>query len=123
MPSLPAGRALALACLLLLPLGACIAGEADTSAGRASSLATTVSRASACRAGTPQRSTLERFLAAEMARGASSEQIAAARSAYVTVSEAEMVNQAARPQACTAEERAELKERMARIRAGQFDTL
>lgn len=121
MPCLPAGRALPLACLLALSLPACVAGGADTSAGRASALATTVSRASACKAGTPQRATLDRFLATEKARGASPEQIAAARSAYVSVSEAETVNQAVRPQACTAEERAALKERMARIRAGQFD--
>jgi hypothetical protein len=118
----PAGRALLLACLLALPLAACVAGG-GTSAGRASALATTVSRASACQAGTPQRSTLERFLAAETARGASPEQIAAARAAYLSVSEAEMVNQAAQPRACTPEERAALKERMARIRAGQFDPL
>ncbi len=121
MPSLPVGRALLLACFLALPLGACVADGGDTSAGRASVLATTISRASACKAGSPQRSTLDRFLAAETARGATPEQIAAARSAYVSVSEAEMVNQDARPQACAAEERAALKERMARIRAGQFD--
>ena len=34
-----------------------------------------------------------------------------------------MVNQGVRPQACTAEERAELKARMGRIRAGDFNTL
>ncbi|WP_089174737.1 hypothetical protein [Bosea sp. AS-1] len=123
MPLLPAGRALPLACLFALSLGACVAGQADTSSGRASALATTISRASACKAGSPQRGTLERFLATETARGASAEQIAAARSAYVSVSEAEMINQAAQPQACTAEERAALKERMARIRAGQFEQL
>ncbi|UZF94312.1 hypothetical protein [Bosea sp. NBC_00550] len=121
MASLPTGRALPLACLLALSLGACVAGHADTSAGRASALATTVSRASACRAGTPQRATLDRFLSAEKARGASDEQLAAARSAYISVSEAETINQGIRPEPCTAEERAELKERMGRIRAGNFD--
>ena len=60
-------------------------------------------------------------VAGEAARGASPEQLAAARSAYVSVSEAEMVNHAARPRACAAAERAALKERMGRIRAGQFD--
>jgi len=120
MACLPAGRALTLACILALPLGACVAGQ-DTSAGRASALATTVSRASACKAGTPQRTTLDRFLAAEKARGASDEQIAAARAAYVGVSEAEMINQGVRPQPCTAEERAQLRQRMGRIRAGNFD--
>ncbi|CAM5766019.1 hypothetical protein [Bosea minatitlanensis] len=121
MPLLPALRALPLACLLALPLGACVSGGADTSAGRAAALATTISRASACKAGAPQRSTLDRFLAGEAARGASPEQLAAARSAYVSVSEAEMVNHAARPRPCAAAERAALKERMGRIRAGQFD--
>lgn len=121
MPSLPAGRALVLACFVMLPIAARAAHHADSSAGRASELATTISRASVCRAGTPQRATLDRFLAAEKARGASDEQIAAARAAYIGVSEAEMVNQDVRPQPCTAEERAELKERMARIRAGNFD--
>jgi hypothetical protein len=82
-----------------------------------------VSRATACKAGSPQRTTLDRFLAAEKARGADDQQIAAARSAYVGVSEAEMVNQGVRPQPCTAEERAELKARMGRIRAGEFDKL
>ena len=121
MASLPAGRALALACLLLLPLGACVSPHADTSAGRASALATTVSRATACKAGSPQRGTLDRFIAAEQARGASQEQIAAARSAYVSISEAEMINQSVKPQPCTAQERAALKERMAAIRAGTFE--
>ncbi len=121
MPSLPARRALSLACLLALPLGACIAGGTDTSAGRASELATTVSRATACNAGRPQRGTLDRFLASEKARGASEDQIAAARSAYVSVSEAETINQGIRPEPCTAKERGQLKERMGRIRGGNFD--
>ncbi|MCR4521138.1 MULTISPECIES: hypothetical protein [Bosea] len=121
MALLPIGRALPLACLLA-PLGACVAAG-DSSAGRASALATTVSRATTCKAGSPQRSTLDRFLAAEKARGADEQQIAAARAAYVGVSEAEMVNQGVRPQPCTAEERAELKARMGRIRAGEFDKL
>ena len=122
MVLLPLGRALPLACLLALSLGACVAAG-ESSSGRASALATTVSRAIACKAGSPQRSTLDRFLAAEKARGADDQQIAAARSAYVGVSEAETINQGVRPQPCTAEERAELKERMGRIRAGDFDKL
>lgn len=122
MVLLPIGRALPLACLLALSLGACVAAG-ESSSGRASVLATTVSRAIACKAGSPQRSTLDRFLAAEKARGADDQQIAAARSAYIGISEAEMVNQGVRPQGCTAEERAELKARMGRIRAGDFDTL
>lgn len=113
-------RALALACLLVLPLGACVSAGSD-SVARASALATTISRASACRAGAPQRVTLDRFLAAETARGATSDQLAAARSAYVTVSEAETINQGVRPQACGAEERAALKLRMTDIRAGNFE--
>lgn len=122
MPSLPAGRALSLACLLTPLLGACVA-HGESSSGRASALATTVSRAITCKAGSPQRSTLDRFLAAEKARGADDQQIAAARAAYVGVSEAEMVNQSVLPQACTSEERAELKARMGRIRAGDFNAL
>jgi hypothetical protein len=122
MASLPIGRALSLACILTPLLGACVA-HGESSTGRASTLATTVSRAITCKAGSPQRTTLDRFLAAEKARGADDQQIAAARSAYVGVSEAEMVNQGVRPQACTAEERAELRERMGRIRAGDFNRL
>jgi hypothetical protein len=122
MASLSIGRALSLACLLMPLLGACVA-HGESSSGRASALATTVSRAIACKAGSPQRSTLDRFLAAEKARGADDQQIAAARSAYIGVSEAEAINQGVRPQACTAEKRAELKQRMGRIRAGDFETL
>lgn len=122
MALLPIGRALSLALLMAPLLGACVA-HGDSSAGRASALATTVSRATACKAGSPQRTTLDRFLAAEKARGADDQQIAAARAAYVGVSEAEMVNQAVKPQACTVQERTELKARMGRIRAGEFDKL
>lgn len=123
MAFLPAGRTLSLACFVMLPLGACVAGDADSAAGRASLLATTVSRAVACRAGSPQRTTLDRFIAAEKARGASDEQIAAARSAYVSVSEAETINQGIRPQPCTAEERAALRGKMKDVRAGRFEAL
>ncbi|CAN7242153.1 hypothetical protein LJR090_001122 [Bosea sp. LjRoot90] len=123
MAYLPAGRALLLACLVALPLGACVAGHADSTAGRASALATTVSRAVACRAGSPQRTTLDRFIAAEKARGASDEQLAAARSAYVGVSEAETINQDVRPEPCTAEERATLRGKMKDVRAGRFEAL
>jgi hypothetical protein len=122
MASLSIGRALSLACLLTPLLGACVA-HGESSTGRASTLATTVSRAITCKAGAPQRTTLDRFLAAEKARGADDQQIAAARAAYVGVSEAEMVNQGVRPQACTAQERVELRARMGRIRAGDFNTL
>lgn len=121
MAFLPTGRVLLLACFVALPLGACVAGHADTSAGRASLLATTVSRAIACKAGSPQRTTLDRFLAAERARGASDEQLAAARSAYVSISEAETINQDIRPQPCTAEERATLRVKMNDVRAGRFE--
>lgn len=121
MAFLPAGRALLLACFAALPLGACVAGHADTAAGRASLLATTVSRAVACKAGSPQRTTLDRFIAAEKARGTSDDQLAAARSAYVSVSEAETINQGVRPQPCTAEERATLRGRMNDVRAGRFE--
>jgi len=121
MPSFLTGRLLPAAWLLALSAGASLAGQADSSAGRASELAVTVSRAIACRAGSPQRTTLDRFLDAEKTRGASDEQIAAARSAYITVSEAETVNQGIHPEPCTAEERSQLKELMGRIRAGNFD--
>ncbi|QEL26303.1 hypothetical protein FQV39_29635 [Bosea sp. F3-2] len=121
MPSLLTGRLLPAACLLALSAGASLAGHPDSSAGRASELAVTVSRAIACRAGSPQRTTLDRFLDAEKTRGASDDELAAARSAYITVSEAETVNQSVQPQGCTAEERTELKLRMARIRAGDFE--
>jgi len=114
-------RPLALACLLALPLGACVVQNANPSAGRASELASLVSRSVACRAGYPRASTLERFIAAEKARGATPEQLAGARSTYVTVSEAEMVNQDIQPRYCEPEERAAVRVKMSRIRAGIFD--
>lgn len=114
-------RSLALVCLAALPLAACVSGPANPSAGRATELATLVSRSSACRAGSPRRDTLDRFLAAETERGATPEQIAGARSTYITVSEAQTINQGIRPEACTTEERGELKERMAKVRAGSFE--
>lgn len=120
MPAPFLARPLALACLVALPLGACVSGPANPSAGRASELATLVSRSVACRAGAPRASTLERFLAAERERGASPEQLASARSTYLTVSEAETINQGIRPQACDREERAAVKERMMQVRAGDF---
>lgn len=120
MPAAYAVRALVLACAVL-PLGACVSGG-NPSATRASELATVVSRSVACRAGAPNRDTLERFLATEKARGATPEQIAAARSTYLTVSEAESVNQSIKPTACDAQERAALREKMAAVRAGNFDT-
>jgi hypothetical protein len=123
LPALPVARPLALACLLAFPLSACVAGHANPSAGRASELASLVSRSVACKAGYPRASTLDRFIAAEVARGATPEQVAGARSTYVTVSEAETINQDIQPQACLPEERAAVKERMSRIRAGKFDAL
>jgi hypothetical protein len=121
MPSV--ASSLACACLIALPLGACVAGPANPSAARASELASLVSRAIACRAGNPRASTLDRFLAFERARGATPEHIASAQSTYITVSEAETINQDIRPRACAPEERADLRERMARVRAGRFDAL
>jgi hypothetical protein len=124
MPAPSVVRALASACLLFaLPLSACASGHANPSAGRASELASLVSRSVACRAGNPSAGTLERFLATERARGATPDQIAGAHSTYVTVSEAETINQAIQPRACAPEERAALRERMTRIRAGNFDAL
>jgi hypothetical protein len=114
---------MALACLVALPLGACVAQHANPSAGRASELASLVSRSVACRAGNPRASTLERFIAAERARGATPAELAGARSTYVTVSEAETINGDIQPKACEPEERAAVREKMARIRAGQFDAL
>lgn len=122
LPIVAPARALALACLLALPLAACNT-TGNPSAGRASALADLVSRSVACRAGAPRANTLERFIAAERERGATDEQLAGARSTYVTVSEAQTINQGVRPQACTVEERAELREKMARVRAGTFDAL
>lgn len=104
----------------LLALGGCVAASGDSTSGRAAALAGTISRASICGAGSPRASTLERFLAAERAAGAGEDQIAAARSAYVSVSEAQMVNLTVRPEPCTREERADLRQRMQRIRSGDF---
>lgn len=121
MPSLPGARSAALACLLALPLGACVSTASNPSATRAAEFASLVSRSTACRAGNPRASTLEQFLAAERARGATSEQLASARSTYITVSEADTINQGVKPQGCTAEEREALKAKMMRVRAGDFD--
>ena len=110
-------RALALVCLAALPLAACVSGPANPSATRASELASLVSRSVACRAGAPSRSTLDGFIAA------TPEQLASARSTYVTVSEAETINQSVKPRACDAAERAEVREKMMRIRAGDFSAL
>jgi len=121
VPLSSAARSCLLASIFAAAGGGCVATQGDTAAGRASALATTVSRAVACRAGTPPRTTLERFVAAEQARGTSEADLAAARSAYVTVSEAETINQGIRPQPCTAEERAALRARMGEIRAGRFE--
>lgn len=116
-------RPLALACLVALPLGACVSGSANPSASRASELASLVSRSVACRAGAPRASTLEKFIASEKARGATPEQLASARSTYVTVSEAETINQDIKPEACPPEERAAVRAKMTRVRAGDFSAL
>ncbi|RDJ21515.1 hypothetical protein DWF00_22970 [Bosea caraganae] len=120
MPCLFGARTAALACLLALPLGACVSSS-NPSAGRAAEFANLVSRSTACRAGNPRANTLEQFLATERTRGATAEQLASARSTYITVSEADTINQGVKPQACTADERVELKARMAKVRAGNFD--
>jgi hypothetical protein len=113
-------RALALACLLALPLGACV-GASNPSAQRATELASLVSRSIACKAGAPKRDTLTLFLKAEEERGATAEQIASARSTYITVSEAQTINQGIRPERCSADERSAVGEKMSAVRAGRFD--
>jgi hypothetical protein len=121
MPCLSGARTAALACLLALPLGACVSTASNPSATRAAEFANLVSRSTACRAGNPRADTLEQFLAAERARGATAEQLASARSTYITVSEADTINQGVKPQACTADERVALKAKMTLVRAGEFD--
>jgi hypothetical protein len=111
--------ALACAFLLMLPLGACVG--ANPSAQRATELASLVSRSIACKAGAPRRDTLTLFLKAEEERGATAEQIAGARSTYVTVSEAQTINQGIRPERCSPEERSAVGEKMSAVRAGRFD--
>lgn len=122
MPSLPGARIPALACLLALPLGACVPTAAtNPSVMRAAEFASLVSRSTTCRAGYPQANTLDQFLAAERGRGATAEQLASARTTYVSVSEADTINQGVKPQPCTADERAQLKAKMAKVSAGDFD--
>lgn len=121
MPSLSGARPAALACLLALPLGACVSTASNPSAIRAAEFASLVSRSIVCRAGNPRANTFEGFLAAERARGATPEQLAGARSTYLTVSEADTINQGIKPQACTSEEREAVKARMAKVSAGSFD--
>ncbi len=120
MPGLSGARLAALACLLALPMSACVSSASNTSAARAAEFANLVSRSTACRASYARANTLEQFLAAEKARGASDEQLAGARATYLTVSEADMINQSVKPRACSAEERAALQAKMARVRAGDF---
>ena len=110
----------ALAGLCALALSGCVSSS-NPSATRAAALANLVARARPCRAGAPRATTLDQFLAAERGRGATAEQIAGARSTYVTVSEAQMINQAQRPERCEAAERSTLRTRMNAVRAGQFD--
>lgn len=122
MPSLLGARTAALACLFALPLGACVStASTNPSATRAAEFASLVSRSTTCRAGYPSANTLEQFLAAEHARGATAGQLASARSTYVSVSEADTINQGVRPEPCTADERATLKAKMAKVHAGDFD--
>lgn len=123
MNALAAVRLLAPALALLPVLSACVSTSSNPSATRASVLAGIVSRASACNAGSPRASTLERFLQSERERGATPEQIAGARSAYIAVSEAQTINQGVRPEPCTAEERATLRGQMNTVRANRFETL
>lgn len=112
----PAAAAM-LACAVL---SGCV-GPANPSAARAAEFANVVSRASACRAATPSRTSLDLFLEAEKAKGADDAQIASARATYISVSEASSINAAIKPEPCTKEERATLKERMAGFKAGRFD--
>jgi hypothetical protein len=121
MPCLSGVRTAALACLLALPLGACVSTSSNSSASRAAEFANLVSRSIVCRAGNPRANTFEGFLAAEKARGATPEQLAGARSTYVTVSEADTINQDVKPQACTPDERETVKARMSKVRAGDFE--
>lgn len=109
--------AAALACALL---SGCV-GPANPSAARAAEFANVVSRASACRAATPTRTMLDQFLKAEQAKGVDDAQIASARATYISVSEASSVNAAIKPEPCSKDERASLKERMAAFKAGKFD--
>lgn len=122
MPPAFAARLAALA-ILAPALSACVSTPSNPSSARASVLAGIVSRAGACHAGYPRASTLERFLESERERGATPEQVASARSTYITVSEAQTINQDVRPEPCTAEERATLRGQMNTVRAGRFETL
>ncbi len=122
MPPAFAARLAALA-FLAPALSACVSTPSNPSAARASVLAGIVSRAGACNAGAPRASTLERFLESERERDATPEQVASARSTYITVSEAQTINQGVRPEPCTAEERATLRGQMNTVRAGRFETL
>lgn len=122
MPPAFAARLAALA-FLAPALSACVSTPSNPSSARASVLAGIVSRAGACHAGYPRASTLERFLESERERGATPEQVASARSTYITVSEAQTINQDVRPEPCTAEERATLRGQMNTVRAGRFETL
>ena len=117
--SLKAAAPVAAAVLACALLTAC--GPSNPSAARAAEFANVVSRASACRAATPSRTALDLFLKAEKAKGADEAQIASARATYISVSEASSINAAIKPEACTPEERAVLKERMAGFKAGKFD--
>lgn len=120
----PAFAARLAALALLAPaLPACVSTPSNPSAARAGVLAGIVSRAAACNAGYARASTLERFLQSERERGATPEQVASARSAYIGISEAETINQGLKPEPCTTEERATLRGQMNTVRAGRFETL
>jgi hypothetical protein len=120
----PAFAARLAALALLAPaLSACVSTPSNPSVARAGVLAGIVSRAAACNASYPRRNTLDLFLKSEQERGATPGQVAAARSAYVGISEAETINQGVRPEPCTAEERTTLRGQMNTVRAGRFETL
>lgn len=123
--TMPAAARRAALAFLAPALSACVASAPppSSSVAHASLLAGIVSRAAVCRAGYARAGTLDSFLQAERERGATQEQIVAARSAYLSVSEAETINQGVRPQPCTAEERTMLRGQMSSVRAGRFEGL
>ncbi|WP_186417443.1 hypothetical protein [Bosea sp. CS1GBMeth4] len=123
--TLPVAARRAVLALLAPALSACVANtpQSTSSVAHASLLAGIVSRAAVCKAGYARTGTLDSFLQAERERGATQEQLAAARSAYVSISEAETINQGVRPEPCTAEERTKLRGQMSSVRAGRFDGL
>lgn len=123
--TMPAAARRAALAVLAPALSACVASapSSTSSVAHASLLAGIVSRAAVCKAGYARAGTLDSFLQAERERGATQEQLSAARSAYVAVSEAETINQGVRPEPCTTEERQKLRGQMSSVRAGRFEGL